>query len=63
MHQQPSLQSDEFHRRSHKAYAARKNAHLVAADCTSMLVETLALEKVRLLRGWSMQRWLIAATR
>eukprot|EP00730_Choanoeca_flexa_P001218 TRINITY_DN10534_c0_g1_i4.p1 TRINITY_DN10534_c0_g1~~TRINITY_DN10534_c0_g1_i4.p1 ORF type:complete len:1007 (+),score=285.16 TRINITY_DN10534_c0_g1_i4:134-3154(+) len=42
--------SDEFHRRSHKAYAARKNAHLTAADCTSMLVETLALEKINVMQ-------------
>eukprot|EP00045_Choanoeca_perplexa_P014068 m.163552 g.163552 ORF g.163552 m.163552 type:complete len:978 (-) comp16553_c0_seq1:59-2992(-) len=42
--------SDEFHRRSHKAYAARKNAHLIAADCTSMLVETLALEKINVMQ-------------
>ncbi|EGD76503.1 hypothetical protein PTSG_07620 [Salpingoeca rosetta] len=38
--------SEDFHRRSHKAYAHKKAAHLTAINCVDVLHEVMSLTKV-----------------
>jgi hypothetical protein len=50
IHTPPPPKSEDFQRRAKKAFEARRNAHLIAADCASMFIETLSVDKVAVMQ-------------
>eukprot|EP00049_Salpingoeca_infusionum_P015153 m.291039 g.291039 ORF g.291039 m.291039 type:complete len:1369 (-) comp15824_c0_seq1:350-4456(-) len=42
--------AEDFHRRSHKAFAAKRVAHMTALDCMDLLYESLSTNKVKIMQ-------------